>query len=391
MSINTIIFDKKNQIGGIALLDDSGLREIEIVNEAQALTGNIYLGKITKKVSLAHDKEGFFVNIGLDQDGFLNADEYGLNDLKLNEGQSIVVQVAQEQRAEKNAKLVRAIQLVGNYLVYCPYRMNVEASSKIEDKALAAEYVDQLKENTTGQEGWILRTSAADVAIEAVLQEMNELRSIYENVRVKARNAHSPSLLFAKPDSVFEYIARFSMSLHKIVTNNHHFVDAVKEKYTDKFEIEFAADPFEKYGIDEAVEQALEKYINLKGGGRVTIEETRACVAIDVDTGKDSGGGAINRINEVAAFEIAKHIRLRNLAGKIVIDFAGHSDYKFIKPLLSILEEELAEDTSKSHICGLSRSGLVEIIRVRKRPSLSELMMEECRTCQGTGRVEKGA
>ena len=99
----------------------------------------------------------------------------------------------------------------------------------------------------------------------------------------------------------------------------------------------------------------------------------------------------MNRINEEAAYEIARQIRLRNLAGKIVIDFAGHSEYKYIKPLLEILERELAKDSIKSRVAGLSRAGLVEIIRVRRRPSLSELITEECPTCNGTGRVEKGA
>lgn len=389
MSIDTIVYEKQNKVSGIALIEKGSLKEIEIINDNLAVSGNIYLGKVTKKINLANDREGFFVNIGLDNDGFLNADECGIQASKLVEGQSIVVQVSQEKRAEKNAKLVRAIQLVGNYLVYCPYRLNVEASSKIEDKSLASEYADKVRENMTGQEGWILRTAAVDVSFEAILQEMKELRETYEAIRVKARTDHAPSLLYSKPEPLFDYIAKNVMNLHKIVINNHNVEKEILEKYESKYDIEFSAEPFEEYGIDEAIGEALEKTVNLKNGGRIIIEETRACVAIDVDSGRDGGGGSISRVNEEAAKEIARQIRLRNLSGKIIIDFAGHSEYKFIKPVIQILEEELAEDSVKSHVAGLSRAGLVEIIRVRRRPSLQDLLTEECKTCAGTGRVEK--
>ena len=80
---------------------------------------------------------------------------------------------------------------------------------------------------------------------------------------------------------------------------------------------------------------------------------------------------------------------MRNLAGKIIIDFAGSSEYKFIKPVLDILYKELAKDKNKSRLFGLSRAGNVEIIRVRRRPSLSNILTEECECCRGTGRVEK--
>ncbi len=162
MSVETIVYDKNSSVSGIALIEGGQVAELEIITENQAISGNIYLGKISKKVMLAGDKEGFFVNIGDGREGFLNAEETGVAEMKLTEGQSIVVQVSQEKRAEKNARLVRAVQLVGNYVVYCPYRLRVEASSKIEDKHKMAEYMEKVKEHMTGQEGWVLRTASTD-------------------------------------------------------------------------------------------------------------------------------------------------------------------------------------------------------------------------------------
>lgn len=384
--IDTIIYDKNSQVTGIALLKSGEVKNIEIISGNQAISGNVYLGKITKKVSLAHDREGFFVNIGDGKEAFLNGDEYGMNEVKLVEGQSVVVQVAQERHAEKNARLVRSIQLVGTYVVYCPYRMDVGASNKIEDKNKVAELIEAVKGEVTGQEGWVLRTAAGDVNFSVIAEEMKQLRDTFENIRIKARNEQAPYLLYSKPDSVWEYINFYKNSLEKVVTNNRNLQDML----SDNVEFIVSNSPFEEYGVDEVIGDALEKTVTLKHGGRVTIEETKACVAIDVDSGKDNGGGALNRLNEEAAYEIAKQIRLRNLAGKIVVDFAGHSEYRYIKPLLEILEKELNKDMTKSRVIGLSHGGLVEIIRVRKRPTLQELMSEECPTCQGTGRVEKG-
>ena len=384
--IDTIIYDKNSQVTGIALLKSGEVKNIEIISGNQAISGNVYLGKITKKVSLAHDREGFFVNIGDGKEAFLNGDEYGMNEVKLVEGQSVVVQVAQERHAEKNARLVRSIQLVGTYVVYCPYRMDVGASNKIEDKNKVAELIEAVKGEVTGQEGWVLRTAAGDVNFSVIAEEMKQLRDTFENIRIKARNEQAPYLLYSKPDSVWEYINFYKNSLEKVVTNNRNLQDMLP----DNVEFIVSNSPFEEYGVDEVIGEALEKTVVLKHGGRVTIEETKVCVAIDVDSGKDNGGGALNRLNEEAAYEIAKQIRLRNLAGKIVVDFAGHSEYRYIKPLLEILEKELNKDMTKSRVIGLSHGGLVEIIRVRKRPTLQELMSEECPTCQGTGRVEKG-
>ena len=80
---------------------------------------------------------------------------------------------------------------------------------------------------------------------------------------------------------------------------------------------------------------------------------------------------------------------MRNLSGKIIIDFAGISDYKFLKNSIDILEQGLSDDVCKAKVLGLSRAGNVEIVRNRRRPTLQDLFSEECPTCRGIGRVEK--
>lgn len=387
--IDTIAYEKKDSLVRLALMGEGKLKELEFFDENKASEGSIYLGRITHKLELAHEKTGFFVDIMDGKDAFLMAEEAGLHESNLQEGQSLMVQVSQERRAEKGAKLVRSVQLVGEYVVYCPYRLDVTASSRIEDKETLERYKRQVFENITGQEGWILRTSSVEVPFEAIEAEMQRLRDTFDAIMKKARLVNAPTLLFAKADPLAEAILRHSKTLQKVVVNNHNVEKALQEKYGETLNVEYMGNPFSEFGVEDEIFDALKKEIGLPSGGRVIIEETRACVAIDVDSGDDRANGSISRLNSEAAIEIARQIRLRNLAGKIIIDFAGSSEYRFLKPVIEVLEEEIKKDSCKSSVLGLSRAGNVEIVRVRRRPSLNDVMTTECETCQGTGRVNK--
>ena len=386
MTIDTIIYESANDTARIALLNNGDLRELEIIEANRALEGNIYLGKICRKIELANGKQGFFVELSDGREAFLNAEEHGLDELKICEGQSLVVQVAQEKRAEKGPKVTRAIQFVGDNLFYCPYRMNVEASSKIADKQKAEEYRELVLENTTGQEGWIIRTSAINEAKENIVAEMSYLRSLFDAVRLAARNQKAPALLHTKANPIFDYLNKYKNELSKVVLNNRNLEAEINERFED-ISTEIIAEPFAEYGLEDAIVEALNPTVKLKSGGRITIQETKAFVAIDVDSGKDKGNGSISHLNVEAAIEIAKQIRLRNLSGKIIIDFAGLSDFRYLKPVIETLEKEVSDDFTKTTVLGLSRAGNVEVIRVRKRPTLLDMLTKECSECMGTGRI----
>ena len=386
MKAEKIVYDRNDEAFGIAVFDENGLMEIDIYNENRALEGNVYLGKIVKKIKLAYDKYGFMVDIGDGHEAFLNAYEPALKEANMNEGQSVVVQVIQEKRAEKGAKVVRNIQLVGTNLVYCPFKYDVEFSRKIEDVAKAEKYADLVREKSNGQEGWILRTIAVEATEQEIIDEMTKLRDIYEDVRKKARTMSAPVLLFAKENPLFEYIRRYHESLKEVVVDTPKMAEEVKSAFSGT--VTQKAEGFEEYGVDDAIVEALERTVKLKHGGSLQIEETRACVAIDVDSGGVREVGDIDSLNLEAAKEIARQIRLRNLSGKIIIDFAGSSEYRFMKSIIDCLEEELADDACHSRVLGVSRAGNIEILRQRRRPSLRDLYTVECPTCSGTGRVE---
>ncbi len=387
MSIDMLVYEQKEKQIRIAGLENGCLVEADVFTDGGVCEGDIFLGRITHKIELANGNVGYFVNIGDIKEAFVNAREVGLRDLEAAEGQDLVVQVCQAQRAEKGAKLCRALQFVGENLVYCPYRMDIEVSSKIEDKERAEALRKLVLEHTEGQEGWIIRTAAETCDAETLIEEMGVLRQKYEQVRVRARKAKAPERLCEKANPLYDFIAKNNTSLEKIVVNTRQFYEELGAKYGSDYEVELDKKPFDKYGVEEALLEALQPEIKLKSGGRIFIEETKACVAIDVDSG--GGNTHVSHLNSEAAEEILKQIRLRNLSGKIVIDFAGSSEYRFLKSVIEQLEEGLKRDKVRATCFGLSRAGNVEIVRMRRRPSLRDLLTDVCATCQGTGRVEK--
>lgn len=384
---DTIVYEKSGADACLAALDNGSLREFELFHEDGAAEGNVYLGRIVKKVSLADDKFGFMVNIGDNQEAFMNAQERGLLEVNMTEGQCVVVQVAKEARADKGAKLVRAVQIAGTYLVYRPFGTFIDVSTKIGDEEKVGELRSAVEKNvSSSQEGWVVRTAAAEADINAVTEEMSELRAVYENIRVKARSATAPALLYAKENPLFGLIRHYQKTLKNVVVNDHNLEEKVKAVFDG--EVSYDADPSERFGIQDMLQEAMQKTVKLPSGGEIHIEETHAFVAVDVDSAGNVARGAMDSLNREAAVEIARQILLRNLAGKIIIDFAGSCEYRFMRGIMDVLDEELAGDAMGSRVLGLSKAGNVEIIRRRRRPTLLEQFSAECPTCGGTGRVE---
>jgi len=387
MKADTIVYEKKNNIVRLAVLNNGQMVEFDTFDETSAVEGNVYLGRITHKLELANGKTAFKVNIGDTQDAFLSAFEPDLKEINMSEGQSVVAQISQEKHAEKGAKLVRNIQIVGTTVVYRPFKFGVEVSSKITDKQQIKSLRDAVLSNVQGQEGWAVRTVAVDFDINTVVEEMIKLRGIYETIRANARKASAPALLYTRENPLYEYIRRYKDSLSKIVVNNHN----LEKDIANFIDIDTAYDtePFASYGLEDQLLDALSCDVALQSGGAIHIQQTPACVTVDVDSGSIKDGNNIDALNTEAAVEIARQIRLKNLSGKIIIDFAGSKEYQFMRPVIDALSVDLADDPCRSRVLGLSKAGNIEILRQRRRPSLLDVYTEQCPTCQGSGRVEK--
>ena len=279
--LEEIVYQEKNGLKQVAGLCGGELREFAVQDDAKANEGNIYLGRITKKIQTVNGKEGYFVNIGMVREAFINAEESGLEDLKAHEGQDIVVQVVQEQRAEKGARLGRFLNFAGVYLVYRPYGDEIEISSKIEDED-KRESLYQLIAVHTEEGGFVVRTQAAEASKEDILNEKKALEDKFEAVLARAKQETAPCLLAAKENILKETVCRNLNTLQRLVVNSH----LIEQEYAGIFPSEYMANPFEEFGIDEMLGEALDKVVKLPCGGRIIIEETKACVVIDVDRAK---------------------------------------------------------------------------------------------------------
>ena len=381
--IDLIVVEQDKEVKKIAGLQNGRLQEFVIYDGAGTNEGDVFLGKITKKITTANGKSSYFVNIGK-QDVFVNAEEHDLEDLVANEGQDIVLQVTQEARAEKKARAGRFLQLAEENLVFCPYGDKIDVSGKISDENKQKELGELLAKNVDSG-GWIIRTHAQEATEDEIVAEIKLLQNRFAEIIAKAKTLKAPAELWKKDSCLEDMIARNDKYLEKVVVNTH----LLEEAMSNFGMVEFNREPFLEYGIEEQLSKALAKEVPLNGGGRLFIEETKALVAIDVDSGERSAQGGVTRLNEEAAKEIAHQIMLRNLSGKIIIDFAGIGDFHFLKTSLDILNHELKNDFVKSRVLGVTKAGNVEILRARRRPCLSDVLTVPCESCQGSGRVEK--
>ena len=395
--VDTIIYNKSIGETKIALLEDNKLVELHIDRDNKISEGVICLGRIGKKISLPNNSNAFFVDIGDVEPAFLPEKERRIADERLTEGMAVIVQVKQEARDDKGAKLTRVLSFAGDSLVLCKNsgKKGINISSRIKGSVTRDKLTNILSDKVDAEnENWIIRTGAVNKSENDIVYEVETLRVRAGMVREGAQFSTPPTILDKGQNFCLYLIAKYKDTLKKIVINEKpafdeafDFCENTLNSLSDKLiHHKENKDVFDSYMISESIEEALQPIVKINGGGRLIIEQTRAITAIDVDSGNTGFNNNINDINYAAAKEIARQIRLRNIAGKISIDFAGASDIKFLNKPMDILKEEMKKDFSNCWIAGVSPTGNVELIRTRKKPSLSELMQAKCCICDGCGK-----
>jgi len=148
---------------------------------------------------------------------------------------------------------------------------------------------------------------------------------------------------------------------------------------------------FSEYGIEKQIEQIYSNRVPLKSGGSIVIDPTEALISIDVNSGRSTRAKRVEttayKTNLEAAREIARHLRLRDIGGLVVIDFIDMKDPKHIRDLIKEIKEESKRDRAKMSFSNISKFGLMELSRQRLRPSIESKSYEICEFCQGRGIV----
>jgi len=363
-------------------------------------SGNIYKGKIKRIVPAMN---AAFVDIGEDREAFLPLKD--INDcdtVKPNE--NIIVQVKRAAVSSKGAKLSCKITLPGKYLVLIPNNSHVSISSKIENREekerIKNRINDLLKPFNDENYGYIIRTSAVDASEEAIVDDFLSLKQLWENIHRLSRQKRTPTLLYEESSKVFGILRDYAGRFTKIVSDDIKKLKEIKEYIKKNFKQEIKLEPYRKrkvslytyYQVDKIIAKILNPYVWLKNGGYLVIEETEALVSIDVNSGSHCRHKSLEdtayHTNLEAMKEIAKHLRLRDLGGIIVIDFIDMKDEEKKKALIEQFKEEVKRDKRPVKIKNFTSLGLLELTRKKLEESLIKQLTEICFTCNGNGFIK---
>lgn len=363
--------------------------------EETGLLGNIYIGKVK---NIVKNINSAFIDLGNGLTGY-----YSLTDNKthlftdaaaktqdshrpLRQGDEILVQVERDAVKTKDPVLTSNLNFTGKYLVLTQWKKQIGFSGKIRDKAWKQHMQNLLEKETAGSFGLIVRTNAREAGEEEILQELELLARRRQTLLASASHRTCYSLLASSDPAYISSIRdAYKDELDAVVTDDKACYEAVRQyleenQPEDLEKLSFYEDPMlslsKLYSLETALEQALGKHVWLKSGGYLVIEPTEALTVIDVNTGKYAGkktqAETIFKINQEAAAETARQLRLRNLSGIIVIDFIDMETEEERLRLMSLLERELLKDPVKTVLVDMTRLGLVEITRKKVKRPLSE-------------------
>ena len=415
--MNQIVINIDEFQSRAAIIEDGKVVEILIEREEEGrINGSIYKGKVA---NVLPGMESAFVNIGLEKNGFLYVNDLRefeekyldgiLNSSRpiediLNVGDDVVVQILNEPRGTKGARVTTHFTIPGKYLVLMPNNDHIAISKKIKDEKERERLESIFKEIKPENMGVIIRTAAFGKSEFHFEREIEYLVKKWEDIEKKIKGAKIGEVLY-KDNGIITTVLRdiFSNDIDELIVDNEDvywevidYINAFSEK-TLKTKIKLYKDGKEKdifdlYGINEEIDKALNEVVWLECGGYLVIQKTEALISIDVNTGKNTGSlnleETVVNTNIEAAKEIPRQLRLRNFGGIIIIDFIDMRVEEDKIKVLEALEKHLQKDRIKNNIVHFTDLGLVEMTRKRSGKPLAYYFQEVCPCCNGTGKIK---
>ena len=435
MKYELLVDSRPNEVV-IALLKDRQL--IELHKEpigTKFSVGDIYLAKVKKIIS---GLNATFVDVGYEKDGFLHyldlgskfktfqsfnqkntagklntaslrhfrhqpeLEKSGSIDDVLNAGEQIMVQVAKEPISTKGPRLTTEITIAGRYMVLVPFSKKVSVSQKIssnEEKKRLKKLVESIKPPGFGV---IIRTVAEGKMVAELDSDIKFLYKKWQTLCKQSKKAKAPHKILGELSRTASLLRDvLSDDFTSILVNNEKLFNEIKDyigtispnqqKIVKHYKGNFPL--FQKFSIERQIKSSFGKTVTMRKSTYLVIEHTEAMHVIDVNSGKrvnskqDQEANALE-VNLIAAEEVARQLRLRDMGGIIVVDFIDMYNGENRKELYNSLVKFMAEDKAKHHILPPSRFGLVEITRQRVRPVLHIETKEGCPSCKGTGKIE---
>jgi ribonuclease G len=413
----------------VAVRDSEQIQELYIERAAErGVVGGVYKGKVTRVLP---GMQAAFVDIGLERAGFLYVSDVRaeIDDLDLydeglggrrrsaaaqrgtgpqiqdllEEGREVLVQVAKEPLGTKGARITSRVSLAGRHLVLMPWVPKVGISRRIgsdKERRRLRGLVDKLRPKELG---FIVRTVSTGVTEADLRADIDYLTARWEEIQKKREELEAPACVYQEP-------LLHLRVLRDLVTHETKQIvvdDAEAYGEMQDFVQRFMASPrpkithytgdvplFDHNRIESQIEEGLSRKVWCKSGGYLIIDQSEALTAIDVNTGRFTGGKSKNleetilKTNLEAVREIVRQLRLRNIGGLIILDLIDMEIKANREKVYRALLEALREDKAKVNILKISELGLIEMTRKRTRENLIQQLCEACPTCEGKGYLQ---
>lgn len=338
--------------------------------------------KFIKQVTQGHSKDYLLKHFRLEKDIEKNGD---INDV-LKAKQTLLVQVVKEPISTKGPRLSSEISLAGRFMVLIPFSDRISISQKIENRNEKNRLKKLVQSIRPKNFGIIIRTVAAEQKVAALDADLQQLLKRWKNLSSKLKTIdkfpmkvlseinRSSSIL---RDVFDDHFTGIHVDDAELQTEIKGYLETIAPKKSNIVKLYSNHLPiFEKFGIERQIKAAFGKTVSMQKGAYLVIEHTEALHVIDVNSGNRSNKTKSQEdnameVNMIAASEIARQLRLRDMGGIIVIDFIDLNSNDNRKKLFEHLRSEMSADRTKHKILPPSRFGLIQITRQRVRPEMT--------------------
>ncbi len=419
MSKKDIVLNVTHSETRIAIMDDEVLNEFYVNRPGSTgIIGNIYKGRVENVVP---GLKAAFININMEKNAFLPISEIPFeeftdlfedeveidrkeaekpSELRLKEGQDILVQVTKESYGVKGPRITSYLSLPGRYIVLLINSSNVGISRKIRERKGRDRLRDIARHYRPEGVGLIVRTAASYALEDEIAEDIKMLHDVWLEIKRLAEKKNAPALLHQEPGIITRVVRDlFTADTRNLLIDSKdeydsiiQYLSRVAPRLRSRVKLYNGPIPiFRYYGIEEQISKTLDRKVWLKSGGYITIDQTEALVAIDINTGKFSKEKNPEKLalqtNLEAVREIARQLKLRDIGGLAVIDLIDIGKRDLFDKVLHELHVALRGDRARYRIGGISDFGLLELTRERSRLSLYHTFTEACPQCHGTGRI----
>jgi ribonuclease E len=326
---------------------------------------------------------------------------YKIQDV-IHRRQIMLIQVVKEERGNKGAALTTYLSLAGRFSVLMP---NSPSGGGVSRKITSVQDRRRLKEAMNELEvpdgmGLIVRTAGANRPKPEIKRDCEYLLRLWDDIRDRTMQSTAPALIYEEASLIKRTIRDvYTRDVEEILVDGEEGYTAARDfmrmlmpGHAKKVQFWTEGQPlFAKYQVEAQLDAMLNPVVQLRSGGYIVINQTEALVAIDVNSGRSTRERSIEdtalRTNLEAAEETAKQLRMRDLAGLIVIDFIDMESRKNNVAVERRLKDSLKNDRARIQVGSISHFGLMEMSRQRLRPSLAEASLITCPHCAGQGQV----